>query len=149
MSDSLRIRLLSISLIVGFFLLWEILCIMLDVSDLVVPRPSAILVTMYDRFPVLWPHILQTLSSTLIGFALGVTIGRYTWSDRRNVQGGLRSSLPIASRFLIDPKGRRRANICFMVRLGHHACNPDRHGHLRFPDRGEYCHRTCHHRTRA
>lgn len=75
MSDSTRIRFLSTSLIVGFFLLWEVLCILLNVSDLVLPRPSEILVTMYDRFPVLWPHILQTLSSTLIGFALGVTIG--------------------------------------------------------------------------
>jgi NitT/TauT family transport system permease protein len=75
MSDSTRIRLLSTSLIVGFFLLWEVLCILLNVSDLVLPRPSEILVTMWTRFPVLWPHILQTLSSTLIGFALGVTIG--------------------------------------------------------------------------
>ncbi len=75
MSDSIRIRFLSTSLIVGFFLLWEVLCILLNVSDLVLPRPSEIFVTMYDRFPVLWPHILQTLSSTLIGFALGVTIG--------------------------------------------------------------------------
>jgi NitT/TauT family transport system permease protein len=71
----MRIRFLSTSLIVGFFLLWEVLCILLNVSDLVLPRPSEILFTMYDRFPVLWPHILQTLSSTLIGFALGVTIG--------------------------------------------------------------------------
>lgn len=75
MSDSLRIRLLSISLIVGFFLLWEVLCIVLNVSDLVLPRPSEIIVTMWTRFPVLWPHILQTLYSTLIGFGLGVTIG--------------------------------------------------------------------------
>jgi len=75
MSDAMRIRFLSTSLIVGFFLLWEVLCILLNVSDLVLPRPSEILFTMYDRFPVLWPHILQTLSSTLIGFALGVTIG--------------------------------------------------------------------------
>lgn len=75
MSEKLRTRFLSTSLIIGFFLLWEVLCIMLNVSDLVLPRPSEILVTMYDRFPVLWPHILQTLSSTLIGFTLGVTIG--------------------------------------------------------------------------
>jgi NitT/TauT family transport system permease protein len=75
MSDTLRTRLLSSSLIVGFFLLWEVLCILLNVSDLVLPRPSEIAVTMWDRFPVLWPHILQTLYSTLVGFGLGVTIG--------------------------------------------------------------------------
>lgn len=75
MSDKLRIRLLSTSLIIGFFVLWEVLCVVLNVSDLVLPRPSEIAVTMWNRFPVLWPHILQTLYSTLIGFALGVSIG--------------------------------------------------------------------------
>lgn len=75
MTDKQRIRALSTSLIIGFFLTWEVLCIVLNVSDLVLPRPSEILVTMWTRFPVLWPHILQTLYSTLIGFSLGVMIG--------------------------------------------------------------------------
>jgi NitT/TauT family transport system permease protein len=75
MTDTQRIRLLSTSLIVGFFLTWEVLCIVLNVSDLILPRPSEILVTMWTRFPVLWPHILQTLYSTMTGFALGVAIG--------------------------------------------------------------------------
>ncbi len=75
MTDKLRTRILSTSLIIGFFLLWEVLCVLLNVSDLVLPRPSEIVVTMWDRFPVLWPHILQTLYSTLVGFGLGVTIG--------------------------------------------------------------------------
>jgi NitT/TauT family transport system permease protein len=75
MTDSQRIRLLSTSLIIGFFLTWEVLCIVLNVSDLVLPRPSEILVTMWTRFPVLWPHILQTLYSMLVGFSLGVIIG--------------------------------------------------------------------------
>ncbi len=75
MTDTTRVRIMSTSLIIGFFVLWEVLCIALNVSDLVLPRPSEIIVTMIDRFPVLWPHILQTLYSTLVGFALGVTIG--------------------------------------------------------------------------
>jgi NitT/TauT family transport system permease protein len=75
MTDSQRIRVLSSSLIIGFFLTWEALCIILNVSDLILPRPSEILVTMWTRFPVLWPHILQTLYSTLFGFSLGVIIG--------------------------------------------------------------------------
>lgn len=75
MTEKLRIRLLSTSLIVGFFLTWEVLCVLLNVSDLVLPRPSEIMVTMWTRFPVLWPHILQTLYSTLVGFTLGVIIG--------------------------------------------------------------------------
>jgi NitT/TauT family transport system permease protein len=55
--------------------MWEVLCVMLGVSDLVLPRPSEIAVTLWTRFPVLWPHILQTLYSTLVGFSLGVAIG--------------------------------------------------------------------------
>ena len=75
MTENSRIKMMSFSLIFGFFLTWEVLCIVLNVSDLVLPRPSEILVTLWVKFPILWPHILQTLYSTLIGFALGVTIG--------------------------------------------------------------------------
>lgn len=75
MTEKNRIQIMSFSLIVGFFLMWEVLCILLNVSDLVLPRPSEIIVTLWVKFPILWPHILQTLSSTLIGFVLGVCIG--------------------------------------------------------------------------
>ncbi|MFK7880220.1 ABC transporter permease [Roseobacter sp.] len=75
MSETQRIRLWSFSLLVGFFLMWEVLCILLNVSDLVLPRPSEIIVTLWIKFPILWPHILQTLYSTLVGFTLGVGIG--------------------------------------------------------------------------
>ncbi len=40
MTDKTQIRLWSFSLIVGFFLLWEVLCLLLNVSDLVLPRLS-------------------------------------------------------------------------------------------------------------
>lgn len=75
MTEKQRIRMWSFSLIAGFFLMWELLCIVLGVSDLVLPRPSEIIVTLWTKFPILWPHILQTLYSTLIGFSLGVCIG--------------------------------------------------------------------------
>jgi NitT/TauT family transport system permease protein len=75
MTEAKRIKIMSYSLIIGFFLTWEVLCVLLNVSDLVLPRPSEILVTLWVKFPILWPHILQTLYSTLIGFVLGVGIG--------------------------------------------------------------------------
>ncbi len=75
MTEVKRIKLMSYSLIVGFFLMWEVLCIVLNVSDLVLPRPSEIAVTLWVKFPILLPHILQTLYSTLVGFVLGVIIG--------------------------------------------------------------------------
>jgi NitT/TauT family transport system permease protein len=75
MNPQLRRRLASALFIVGFFLLWEALCWAFNVSDIVLPKPSEIIVTLFARLPALWPHILQTLYTTLIGFALGIIIG--------------------------------------------------------------------------
>jgi NitT/TauT family transport system permease protein len=75
MNDQLRRQLASYALIIGFFLLWEFLCTAFKVSDLVVPRPSQILVTLWKYKAALWPHTLQTLYTTLAGFALGIVSG--------------------------------------------------------------------------
>jgi NitT/TauT family transport system permease protein len=75
MNPVLRRKLLSAAWIVGLFLLWEFLCAAFDVSDVVLPRPSQIVTTLVLRFPALWPHTLQTLYTTLVGFVLGVAIG--------------------------------------------------------------------------
>jgi NitT/TauT family transport system permease protein len=65
----------SAGLIVLFFVAWELFCLMTGMSDLVLPRPSQVFVTLYEKFPILWPHILQTLATTMIGFVLGVGLG--------------------------------------------------------------------------
>jgi NitT/TauT family transport system permease protein len=65
----------SAGLIVLFFVAWELFCIMTGMSDLVLPRPSQVFVTLFEKFPILWPHILQTLATTMIGFVLGVGLG--------------------------------------------------------------------------
>ena len=75
MPYALKRRIWAAALIVGFFLLWEILCIAMDVSDLIVPRPSQVFATLFARFPVLLPHIFHTLWTTMIGFVLGVIVG--------------------------------------------------------------------------
>ena len=68
-------KLWSAALIVLFFVLWELFCLATGMSDLVLPRPSQVFDTMIRRFPILWPHIIQTLSTTMIGFVLGVALG--------------------------------------------------------------------------
>ncbi len=75
MSAELRRRFASTLFIIGFFVLWEALCWLFHVSDIVLPKPSQIIVTMISQMPALWPHILQTLYTTLIGFGLGIAIG--------------------------------------------------------------------------
>lgn len=75
MSPQARRKVWSAVLIVGFFVMWEALCWLFSVSDIVVPKPSQIIVTLVQRAPALWPHTLQTLYTTLVGFGLGIVIG--------------------------------------------------------------------------
>lgn len=59
----------------AMLLLWELLCRATGISKFVVPRPSEILPMFVLRWSDIWPHALQTLSTTLAGFAIGVTVG--------------------------------------------------------------------------
>ena len=75
MSARARQRLMSALALLGFFVLWELGCVASGVSDLILPRPSQILLVLIDKLPLLWPHAVQTLYTTLVGFGLGVLIG--------------------------------------------------------------------------
>ena len=46
MNPQLRRRFASAALIVGFFLAWELLCVAFGIKDIVLPRPSQIVVTL-------------------------------------------------------------------------------------------------------
>jgi NitT/TauT family transport system permease protein len=70
-----RRQVMSAVCIVGFFVVWELLCLIFHVSDIVLPRPSQVLVTLWTRFPGIWPHAVQTLYTTLVGFGFGILIG--------------------------------------------------------------------------
>lgn len=75
MSAQVRQKLASGALIIGFFLAWELFCVVFSISAIVLPQPSQIMATLIDRLPALMPHMMQTLSTTLIGFSLGVSSG--------------------------------------------------------------------------
>ena len=70
-----REKLNSVALIVGIFVVWELACLLFHVSPIVLPRPSQIIATLVLQMPALWPNILQTLFTTMIGFLGGMTIG--------------------------------------------------------------------------
>lgn len=74
-SAATRQKMLSASALVGFFLLWELICLASGVSDLILPRPSQITRVLIEKMPLLWPHTVQTLYTTLAGFVLGVGAG--------------------------------------------------------------------------
>src|SRR5450755_1577961 len=75
MGAQINRRFWSVILIVGFFVMWEALCWLFNVSDIVLPKPSQVIVTLVERAPALWPHTLQTLYTTLVGFGFGIVIG--------------------------------------------------------------------------
>ncbi|MBC7649041.1 MAG: ABC transporter permease, partial [Vitreoscilla sp.] len=74
-SAQMRQRLLSAITLIAFFTLWEFACFATGVSDLILPRPSQIARVLFDKMPLLWPHTVQTLYTTLAGFAMGVLAG--------------------------------------------------------------------------
>jgi NitT/TauT family transport system permease protein len=75
LNEQLRRHIASAALIIGFFVAWEVLCIGFGVKEIVLPRPSQILATLWERAPAIMPHAAQTLYTTLVGFGLGILIG--------------------------------------------------------------------------
>jgi len=75
MSTEKRRQLASIILIIGFFVVWELACVVFGIKDIVLPRPSQIVTTLVTRFPAILPHAIPTLVNTLVGFALGIVGG--------------------------------------------------------------------------
>jgi NitT/TauT family transport system permease protein len=72
---NVRRRIASVGVIIGFFVAWEFLCLAFGVRDIVLPRPSEILATLWTRGPAILPHAVQTLYTTLLGFGLGIAAG--------------------------------------------------------------------------
>ena len=52
-SPQTRQRLLSAGTLVGFFVLWELVCLGFGVSDLILPRPSQIANVLIEKMPLL------------------------------------------------------------------------------------------------
>ena len=75
LSERTRQKLQSGLLILSFFVLWEVACLVFKLSEIVLPRPTVIMGALWQFFPGIRPHLIQTLYTTLVGFALGVGIG--------------------------------------------------------------------------
>lgn len=57
--------------------IWECICHFGQVSPLVLPAPSGIVIRLYRMFAEgsVWPHLIITLSEVLIGFCVGIFSG--------------------------------------------------------------------------
>ncbi|WP_374328008.1 ABC transporter permease [Azonexus sp.] len=62
-------------LTVAIFLVWEIICSGLKIPDYLMPAPSAIWASGLEYAGPIMMHALQTLWTTLAGFALAVVVG--------------------------------------------------------------------------
>lgn len=65
----------SSALIISVFLFWEAFCVVAEISELILPRPTRILSALVEYSHGIWPHAWQTLYTTLVGFLFGVLIG--------------------------------------------------------------------------
>jgi NitT/TauT family transport system permease protein len=75
MSPAVAQKLKSGALIVSFFVIWEVACLAFGVKEIILPRPTVIMAAMWQFFPGIRPHLMQTLYTTLVGFGLGVLVG--------------------------------------------------------------------------
>ncbi len=75
MTSQFNRRFASAALIIGFFVFWELACLAFGIKDIVLPRPTQIIYTLVTRMPAIWPHAVQTLYTTLLGFGLGIVFG--------------------------------------------------------------------------
>lgn len=50
-------KIASAGLIASFFIIWELICLMLGISDLILPRPTQIVSTLIE----FWPGIAHML----------------------------------------------------------------------------------------
>jgi NitT/TauT family transport system permease protein len=70
LSNLLAPALLLAVVIVG----WELAVAWLHVPKFILPRPSEIVVEIFQNWPVFWPEVLFTLQNVLLGFALAFVV---------------------------------------------------------------------------
>ena len=76
MTDSKRLeRFAPWVVVIGFFLLWEASSRLFRIPEFVLPAPSAAVGKLLEFRDVIWGHALQTLFTTLVGFAIAVLVG--------------------------------------------------------------------------
>ena len=69
------IRTLPWSLPLALMILWEIVCRVFSIQAFILPAPSAIAATTIELHAAIVQHALQTLFTTVVGFAIAVGFG--------------------------------------------------------------------------
>ena len=69
------VRTLPWSLPLALVVVWEILCRIFEIQPFILPAPSAIVTTTMNLYGAIAQHALQTLFTTVVGFAIAVGFG--------------------------------------------------------------------------
>jgi NitT/TauT family transport system permease protein len=64
-----------LAITIGFFVVWEIVCLLFSIDVFILPRPSVILLSMWKHAAVIAENSLQTFMTTIVGFGLAVVVG--------------------------------------------------------------------------
>jgi NitT/TauT family transport system permease protein len=59
----------------GLLIVWEICCVVFEVPEILLPRPSKVFAVFVARFDILMNYCFETLVTTVIGFALAIAGG--------------------------------------------------------------------------
>ncbi len=63
------------AIILSALLAWEAVCRGFRIHAYVLPAPSTVTLSLIKHFPSLWPELLQTVKSAMLGFVLGSCLG--------------------------------------------------------------------------
>jgi hypothetical protein len=59
----------------ALLIVWELCCIVFQVPEIILPRPTKIFAVFYQRFDILMAYSWDTLWTTMIGFLLAIAFG--------------------------------------------------------------------------
>jgi NitT/TauT family transport system permease protein len=63
--------------VIAFFALWEFACRTFSLPEFILPAPSVAFGKLLEFREAIWGHALQTLFTTLVGFAIAVIVGLF------------------------------------------------------------------------
>jgi NitT/TauT family transport system permease protein len=77
MTKPLSMRLAPVVFTIGFFVIWELACRILNVSNFILPAPSTVFAAMVQYRNPLISNALHTLWMTTLGFSLSIVFGLF------------------------------------------------------------------------
>lgn len=75
MSKAMKRRLLPWVITLGFFVLWQLVCMVFQVDVFILPTPIEVIQSLIQYFAPIMTNATQTLFTTLVGFAIAVGFG--------------------------------------------------------------------------